>query len=258
MPCFFILFGMNSIMISFFITSMAGLSTMLGIVPIYWKRYQEGVVLPVCLMFASGVMLTISFCSLIPEAFSLIRENNFLFPSVLLVLIFIVIGILFSSKISKKIEEKFSSNYLYRLGLISVIALCFHNLPEGIMTFLSSNHDLSLGISLSLGIALHNIPEGISVAIPIYYATHSKKKAIFYTFISGFSELLGAVIAYLFLSPILTSFILGVILAIAAGIMIYISFYELIPTAFRYPVTGFYLLSFLLGIGVMSLCHFFL
>lgn len=242
---------MNSIIISFFITSFAGFSTMLGVIPIFWSIKKEDKIISSSLLFASGVMITISFLSLIPEAYSLFLENEVVFPSLLFTAIFVVVGIIFSSKISSVIEEKLSYNYLYRLGIITVIALIFHNIPEGITTFLSSNHDLSLGLSLSFGIALHNIPEGLSVAIPIYYATKSRKKAIFYTFISGFSEALGALFAYLFLSPFITSFVLGIILAMAAGIMIHISFYELMPTAFKYPLSWRSFFFFIIGAMIM-------
>ena len=133
-----------------------------------------------------------------------------------------------------------------------------HNIPEGITTFISSHHDLSLGITLSIGIALHNIPEGISIAIPIYYATKNKKKAIFLTFISGFSELLGAILAYLFLAPYITSFSLGIILSVTAGIMIHISCFELLPTAWKYASPIRIIIAFLFGFYVMILCHDFL
>lgn len=248
---------MNSVIISFLITTFAGLSTMIGVLPIFISNYKEEKIIPASLLFASGVMLTISLLSLIPEGFSLFCESQFIFPSALYTAIFVVVGVIISSKISQKIEEKLSSNYLYRLGIITVIALIFHNIPEGITTFLSSSHDLSLGLTLSFGIALHNIPEGISVAVPIYYATGSRGKAIFFTLISGFSEVLGASVAYFFLAPIITDFFLGMILSIAAGIMIHISIYELLPTSFKYPLTIRMLLFFVLGVFVMFLCHFF-
>ena len=178
-----------------------------------------------------------------------------LFSRFLLCFLLVVCGILFSSFVDGKIEKKFSSNILYRVGIISVIALIFHNIPEGITTFLSSNQDFSLGVTLAIGIALHNIPEGISIAIPIYYASSSKKKAIWFTFISGFSELFGAVLAYLFLAPIITSFGLGAILAIAAGIMVHISVYELIPTAWKYPMHFKILFSLGIGFLVMYFCQ---
>ncbi len=231
---------------------------MFGIFPIFLSNYKEEKILPAALLFASGVMLTISFLSLIPEGFTLFFQNALIVPSILFTAIFVVFGIVFSARISRKIEEKISSNYLYRLGIITVIALIFHNIPEGITTFLSSRHDLSLGVTLSFGIALHNIPEGISVAIPIYYATKSRIKATLFTFISGFSEVVGAIIAYLFLAPFITDFILGCILSIAAGIMIHISICELIPTSFKYPLSIKVLLFFVFGILIMFLCHFFI
>lgn len=246
---------MNSILLSFLITILAGFSTMIGIFPIYFHKKSQDIIIPVCLSFAAGVMISISLFSLIPEAVSAISKTFILFPAILIVSIFIVVGILFSSFVDQKIEKKFANNQLYKLGLISVIALMFHNIPEGITTFISSNQDLRLGITLSIGIALHNIPEGISIAVPIYYATKNKKKAILLTFISGFSEFFGAVLAYLFLAPIITSLGLGVILALAAGIMIHISIYELIPTAYRFSCFFKNTIAFIIGFFVMLVCQ---
>ena len=245
-------------MLSFLITILAGFSTMIGVFPIYFRRKSQDVLIPICLSFAAGVMISISLFSLIPEAIEAVSQSFVLFPAILIVSIFIVIGILFSSVVDQKIEKRFSNNQLYKLGLISVIALMFHNIPEGITTFISSNQDLKLGITLSIGIALHNIPEGISIAVPIYYATKNKKKAILLTFISGFSEFFGAILAYLFLAPIITSLGLGVILALAAGIMIHISIYELIPTAYQYSMYFKTSLAFLLGFFVMLSCQYFI
>lgn len=249
---------MNSVIISFLITILAGLSTMIGVLPIFFSNYKEEKVVPASLLFASGVMLTISFLSLIPESFFLFLKSQNVYSSILLVGVCGAIGWIFCSKISQKMEEKISSNYLYRLGVVTIIALIFHNIPEGLTTFLSSRYELSLGLTLSLGIALHNIPEGVGVAIPIYYATGSRKKAILFTFISGFSETIGAIFAYWFLAPFITNFVLASILSIAAGIMIYISIYELLPSSFKYPLTIKLLLFFILGIGIMLLCHLFI
>lgn len=243
-------------MLSFLITTLAGISTMVGIFPIFMKNKSKNVIIPFSLAFSAGVMLAISIFSLIPEATVLLKEKFLSIPTFLLVAIFIVMGILFSSTIDKKIEEKFTNDALYKLGIISVIVLMLHNIPEGITTFISSQANLSLGITLSLGIALHNIPEGISIAVPIYYATGSKKKAILYTLVSGFSELFGAVVAYFFLAPYITSFGLAIVLAIAAGIMIHISIYELLPVSWSYRTPKPSTLAFILGFIVMLLCDF--
>lgn len=245
---------MNQTLFSFFITFIAGISTIIGIIPCYMKESKKNQIIAYSLAFSAGVMLTISSTSLIPESITLFSNIFKLVPLILICAIFVVIGILFSAKIDDKIEEKFTSNKLYKLGIISVIVLILHNIPEGITTFISTSTNLELGLSLSLAIALHNIPEGISIAVPIYYATASRKKAFLYTLISGFSELFGAILAYLFIARFVNDFILGIILAITAGIMIHISIYELIPNAFEYKEKKGPILAFIIGIIVMLLC----
>ena len=141
------------------------------------------------------------------------------------------------------------------MGLISIIALCLHNIPEGITTFISTSSNVRLGITLSIAIALHNIPEGISIAVPIYFATGSHKRSFWYTLLSGFSELLGAVLAYLFIARYVNNFILSLILGVTAGIMIHISAYELLPNSLAYKKRKDTILSFLLGVLVMFICE---
>lgn len=245
---------MNQTLFSFLITFIAGISTIIGIIPCYMSESKKDKIIAYSLAFSAGVMLTISVSSLIPESIELFSNIFRLFPLIIICAIFVVIGILFSAKIDAKIEEKFSSNKLYKLGIISVIVLMLHNIPEGITTFISTSTNISLGLSLSLAIALHNIPEGISIAVPIYFATGSRKKAFIYTLISGFSELFGAVLAYLFIARFVNDFILGMILALTAGIMIHISIYELIPNAFEYKGKKGATLAFIIGIIVMLLC----
>lgn len=136
-----------------------------------------------------------------------------------------------------------------------MIAIILHNVPEGIATFMTSTNDLKLGITLTIAITLHNIPEGISIAVPIFYATQQKRKAIFYTFISGISELFGAIIAYLFLAKYMTDTLMGVLFSFIAGIMIHISVYELIPTSKSYRQVKLTYKSFFIGILFMLLSH---
>ncbi|GIM27729.1 hypothetical protein CPJCM30710_03950 [Clostridium polyendosporum] len=144
---------------------------------------------------------------------------------------------------------------LYRIGFVSMIALMIHNFPEGIATFVSSYDNITLGSTITLAIALHNIPEGISIAMPIYYSTGSKAKAFKYTFISGLAEPVGALLAFLFLRPFINDIILSVIFATLTGIMLYISFAELIPTSRQYGYDKVYLFSIFLGICIIPLSH---
>lgn len=246
---------MNQVTYAFLITTLAGLSTMIGSLLIFYKRKTTNIITS-SLAFAAGVMICVSLTDLIPESINLLKEKFYIIPTILLCLIFIVVGIILSMGIDKYLPENKENSKLYRVGIISMLAIILHNIPEGIATFMASNTNISLGISLAIAIAFHNIPEGISISIPIYYATNSRLKALGYTFLSGMSELIGAVITYLFLSKLINPISMGILFSIIAGIMTHIAIYELIPTSLNYQNKKLTISSFIIGVGVMLLNHF--
>jgi len=148
---------------------------------------------------------------------------------------------------------------LLRMGLFTALAIGIHNFPEGLATFLAALQDPGLGIAIAVAIALHNIPEGISVSVPIYYATGSRSKAFIYSWLSGLAEPVGAVIAYglifFFLGHgnIMPPQIMGIMFAGVAGIMVYISLDELLPTAEKYGEHHVAIGGVIAGMVVMSL-----
>lgn len=245
--------NLSNTTLAFLLTIAAGLSTMIGCIPIFFRKISPNKIIPAALAFASGVMITVSITDLLPESY---QEFSLLstIPRLLLIAIFFVVGVIFSMLIDKyfpdQIEET-NKKGLYRIGAITMIAIILHNIPEGIATFMVTSSDTRLGISLALAIALHNIPEGISISIPIYYATKNKKRALLYTFISGISEPFGALLTYLFLRNFITSTVMGCLFAIIAGIMTHIACYELLPTAKKYKKRKILLAFFLLGSFVM-------
>ena len=127
------------------------------------------------------------------------------------------------------------------MGLFTALAIAIHNFPEGLATFLAALEDPSLGVAIAIAIALHNIPEGISVSVPIFYATGNRKKAFFWSFMSGLAEPIGAILAYAAIryfvggeSGVIPSNIMGILFSSVAGIMVYISLDELLPTSRAY------------------------
>ena len=164
--------------------------------------------------------------------------------SILLFLIFFILG---SFLISLFDKIKFKDNNLYKVGIVSMIGIIFHNIPEGIITFITSSIDRKLGLSIALAISLHNIPEGISIAVPIYYSTNKKTKAIIYTFICAISEILGAALSYIFLKKYISNFLIGMLLSLVCGIMSYISIFELVPEALKYNNKKLFYVSFFIG-----------
>ena len=225
---------------------------MLGIIPIFIKIKNKDKVIASSLAFASGVMLSVSITDLIPESIHMLKNYFNGQIVILLSFIFMLIGIITSSLIDKYLPTINYQN-LYRVGIISMLAIILHNIPEGIATFISTTKDTSLGISLATSIALHNIPEGISISIPIYYSTKSKFKALFYTFISALSEPIGAILTYLFLLPLITNTLLGLLFSFIAGIMLQISLMELLKESINYNYKQQTILFFLIGIIFMLL-----
>ena len=233
---------------------IASLSTIIGIIPTYFSKEKQDEIINKSLSFSLGIMTTLSFISLIPEAFS--YQKNINIPIIIIILIFIILGIILSQLIDYYLNNKINNN-LYKLGIISIIAMILHNIPEGITTYLTTQENYKLGLKLSIAIALHNIPEGISIAVPIYYSTKNRFKAFILTLFSSLSELFGTLIALLFIkdtNPLIMTFILS----ITAGIMIQISLYEIYPNIKQYKNKKITYKYIIIGIITMLICHLIL
>jgi len=148
--------------------------------------------------------------------------------------------------------------HLMRMGLLTALAIGIHNFPEGLATFLSVLHDPGVGIAIAVAIALHNIPEGISVSVPIFYATGDRRRAFLYSFVSGMAEPLGAGVAWLILQGVaggsgnVPDGMMGVLFGAVAGIMVYISLDELLPTSRAYGKGHDSLFGLIAGMVVMA------
>ncbi len=144
-------------------------------------------------------------------------------------------------------------NALMRMGLFSALAIGIHNFPEGLATFTAALKDPTLGISIAIAIAIHNIPEGIAVSVPLYFATGDKKKAFFYSFLSGLSEPIGALVGYFFLLRYINDVMFGLLFSAVAGIMVFISLDELLPTAEKYGEHHIAIYGVVCGMIVMAI-----
>lgn len=239
----------GTIIFAFILTLFAGLSTGVGSALAFYTKQTNKKFLSAALGFSAGVMIYVSFV----EIFAKARESLELIygeqGGLLVTTIAFFSGIALIGLIDKfvpkkenphemrdvdEMEQDHENEELMRMGLFSALAIAIHNFPEGLATFISALQDPSLGISIAIAIAIHNIPEGIAVSVPIYYATGSKRKAFKYSFLSGLSEPLGAIVGYFLLSHLFDERMFGLIFAAVAGIMVYISLDELLPTAQKY------------------------
>ena len=263
----------NNIWIAFGLTMIAGLSTGIGSLIALIAKHTNTKFLCASLGFSAGVMLYVSFMELMPEAkMEFIRHLGDKTGTLCLLLAFFggmglitLIDFLIPEPnnpheiqgvedMSKPDNRRKS---LHRTGIIVALSLAVHNFPEGIATFTSALNGLSVAIPITIAIAIHNIPEGIAVSVPIYHATGNKKKAFWLSFLSGLAEPLGALIAFLILMPFWSPLVNGIVLAGVAGIMVYISLDELLPTAEKYGKHHISISGLIAGMIIMALSLFF-
>jgi len=222
--------------VALIISTVAGLSTILGYLFIYIKPKNNTNFIGAALAFSATIMILLSVTELIPSGFINLEYRFNLWIAFLGLISMIFIGNFISRRIKKQIDKKKQINTsLYRVGVLSMVALMIHNLPEGVLIYLTTQIDLELGIKLGIAIMMHNIPEGIAIAIPIYYATKSKKKAFKMTLISGLSEPIGAILAWLLLSHFITATFISIIMLFVAGLMISISINDIFEEAKKSP-----------------------
>lgn len=256
------------------LTVLAGLSTGIGAVIAFFSKDNNYKILSVGMGFSAGVMIYISFAEILIKSQSGFAKiyGELTGEVFALITFFVGIGIaafidwmipddvnpheLKSNKELSELKEddknSINKQALKRTGVFTSIAIGIHNFPEGFATFVSALDGLALGIPIAIAIAIHNIPEGMAVSLPIYHATGDKKKAFYYAFGSGIAEPIGALIGFFILLPLMGDLTLGLTFGLVAGIMIYISFDELLPAARIYGNSHTTIIGIVLGMGVMA------
>lgn len=229
---------------------LAGGATNLGVLFTYFKKDRVREVISVSLSFAFGVMSLISFKELLPLPIKYFIKN--LNIGVALLIIFLIPVLAFMILKISKINIKKGSN-LYKIGILNMLILFLHNLPEGIAVFTSSVASQRLGLKIALSIGAHNLPEGICIAVPIYYSTGDRRKAFFYTFLSGVAEPIGAIITWLFLKPFVNICFLNVTLYFVGCLMLTIAILEILPEVLSYKRYFYILVGLLLSLFILFL-----
>ncbi|WP_461680571.1 zinc transporter ZupT [Solidesulfovibrio sp.] len=265
-----------AVLYAFGLTLFAGLATGVGSALAFFARQTNTKFLSVVLGFSAGVMLYVSFVEIFAEArHSLVASLGEAQGTWACVAAFFG-GIAFIALIDRLVPEYENPHEMHsieeidagaatlphneahdfaklrRTGIFAAVAIAIHNFPEGLATFTAALADPQLGLAIAVAIAIHNIPEGIAVSIPLYYATGNRKKAFLYSFLSGLSEPVGALVGYLLLLPFFTPSTFGLLMAGVAGIMVFISLDQLLPAAEEYGEHHHSIFGLVCGMAVMA------
>jgi len=259
----------DNVLFALGLTLFAGLSTGIGSLIGFMSKQFNPRFLTIALGFSAGVMIYVSMIEIFVKARDSLSVNFGDKMGYVLTVVSFFAGIAVIAMIDKlipsyenphemNVEQKIKDSTdeqkskLMRMGMFSALAIGIHNFPEGLATFMSGLTNPTLGISIAVAIAIHNIPEGLAVSAPIFYATKSRKKAFVYSFLSGLAEPIGALIGYFVLRSIFNETTFGVIFASVAGIMVYISLDELLPTAEEYGEHHLAIGGLIVGMFVMA------
>lgn len=265
----------QNLLFAFMLTILAGLATSIGALLAFFSKSKNYTTLSIGMGFSAGVMIYVSFVEILEKSKGAFAElyGQSVTAEALALLCFFA-GIALSALIdylipedvnphetksnSQLLELKPQSNTLStaslkRTGIFTALAIGIHNFPEGFATFVSALDDPKLGLAIAFAIAIHNIPEGMAVSLPIYHATGDKKSAFWYATLSGFAEPIGALVGFFLLLPFMGEATLGITFGLVAGIMVYISFDELLPAARVYGNAHTTIGGITLGMLVMAL-----
>lgn len=258
----------NELLLPFGLTLFAGLSTGIGSTIAFFAKTTNTKFLSISLGFSAGVMIYVSMVEIFQkarESLSSVYGDSIgywytaaaFFGGILFIAIIDKMVPSYENphelkKVEDVSKQTFDKKKLMRMGLFSALAIGIHNFPEGLATFTAALHDPTYGIAIAVAIAIHNIPEGIAVSVPIYYATGDKKKAFKYSFLSGLSEPVGAIVGYLVLMRFMNDAVFGILFASVAGIMVFISLDELLPAAREYGRPHLAIYGLIAGMMVMA------
>ena len=256
---------MSNIALAFLLTLIAGLSTGIGGIIAFFTKSTNKRFLSLSLGFSAGVMVYVSMTELLTEASTSLTKGLDKTTAGWVGIAAFFGGMLLIALIDRCIpddenpdevklvlQEQHQPKKLLRIGAMTALAIGIHNFPEGLATFVSALQSPEVAIPIVAAIAIHNIPEGIAVSVPIFQATGSRKKAFLYSFLSGLAEPVGALIGWLVLMPFLNETLFGVVFAMVAGIMVFISFDELLPAAREYGEHHLSIYGLISGMVVMA------
>lgn len=214
--------------------------------------------LVISLSMAFGVMVSLIFLELLPESFEIFNEKYSSIISIAMILIFSIIGFLILKILDKFIpdhEDDDEANLIH-VGIVSSIAIILHNIIEGMAIYNTFNTSINLGILLSIGVGLHNIPLGMVLSSTFYKSLSNKKKSNVIIFLISTSTFVGGLIMCIFNNVFKNEFIIGLLLSITVGMLVYINIIEILPKLIKSKDKKMIITSIIVGILILFVSVF--
>jgi zinc transporter ZupT len=192
--------------------------------------------------FAAGVLISVSFLHIIPTAFGMSLHAP----------VFLLAGYL-----SMHFLNRFMTAYVcdkpetadYAIGVIPMLGIGFHSFIDGAIYSVTFAVDFYTGVLAAIGMVLHEFPEGIVTYLLMIRGGFSKQRAFLSAFLAAaVTTPLGMVVSYPFISGISRP-LLGTLLALSAGALVYVGATHLLPRAER-EAERFSLIALLTGVLV--------
>ena len=214
--------------------------------------------LVISLSMAFGVMVSLIFLELLPESFEIFNEKYSSIISIAMILIFSIIGFLILKILDKFIpdhEDDDEANLIH-VGIVSSIAIILHNIIEGMAIYNTFNTSINLVILLSIGVGLHNIPLGMVLSSTFYKSLSNKKKSNVIIFLISTSTFVGGLIMCIFNNVFKNEFIIGLLLSITVGMLVYINIIEILPKLIKSKDKKMIITSIIVGILILFVSVF--
>lgn len=203
------------------ITLLFGLPIFLGTIVLLFCKSSKRLT-SISISMAFSILLFLIFLELIPETLEKLDYIS--------LLLFVLVGIAILKALDHFIPEHHHSKdkqHISHIGWMSALALVLHNIIEGMALYTALQTNLSMGLLIGIGVGLHNIPMGFIIGSTLKEAGYSNSKILLTSLGVSLSTVLGGILAFVFKNMI-TDYILGIMLAITLGMLIYIVFFELL------------------------------
>lgn len=246
-----------NVFISLLLCLIVGLFTMIGLIFVF-KSKKDSLLIDFSIALAFSVLITLGCLEILPESYELISGEFSGITSYIITFLITISGVCLLKLIDLFVpnhshEGKHNNNVLKHIAIITAVAILIHNVIEGASLYSSFIVSFKTGLVFSFGIALHNIAVGLLIGTGLYKSNNNKKKTFIFIFLISISTFVGAVLMAIFNLYLESNLILGIILSLTLGMILYISLLELLPLVVATKSKKVSSIGLVLGIIIMIL-----